>query len=787
MLGLAFAAFQLAAASPAPPPPARLVFNGQKGELTVALPRIDGSDAVVNIDGVLDEAVWQRAALLTGFSLYSPVDSRPAPDSTDVLVWYSPDAIYFGIRAFESHGRVSATLADRDRISTDDNVEIHLDTFGERNRAFVFIVNPLGVQADGTKNESGGFIPGSNVMPGQNDLSPDFVWQSRGRVTEAGYEVEIRIPFSSLRYPLSSPQRWGLQIDRHVQHNGYEETWTPAKRASASFIGQAGWLTDLSGMRHGQIVEMNPEVTNTVNGTPCCSPAMDSWRYAPAPRVGGNVRWTLGSNFVLNGTARPDFSQVEADATQIAADQRFALFYPEKRPFFVEGADRFNVPNTLVYTRTIVQPDAAVKLTGKLGRADFATLSAIDQSGGGTASEHPLVDVVRVQQSFQDQSFAGLLYSDRVSAGLQNRAFGGDTHIVFDKIYFAQFQAVESVTQSNGTTSSGPMWEAVLDATGRSWGFHYNVLGISPEFRADNGFVPRTGFVQPNAANRITLYGRPGALIERFNVFITENALWNYDDFFHGKRLLEDHFNPMMSWTLRGGWNVNVSPRLSSYAFDSTRYSTLHVPAPSGGGGLPTPFVPSDRVETMVSGFSVATPQFRTWAASVGTTLGNDVDFLETSRVRRTDVNGELDWRPNERLRTTLTYTGSAFTRRSDGERTMYARIPRVKIEYQLARPLFVRVVSQYTSMNREPLVDPRTGQVLLVSGTTGFTPSASSSSNTLRTDWLVSYRPSPGTVFFVGYGGDLAETDPLAFRTLRRTDDSFFVKASYVFRLPVF
>jgi hypothetical protein len=782
VLGLAFAAFQLAAASPPVRPP---VYNGQKGELTVALPRIDGSDAVVNVDGVLDEPVWQRAALLTGFSLYSPVDSRPAPDSTDVRVWYSSDAIYFGIRAFESHGRVSVTLADRDRISTDDNVEIHLDTFDERNRAFVFIVNPLGVQADGTKNEAGGFIPGSNVMPGQDDLSADFVWQSRGRVTEAGYEVEIRIPFSSLRYPLSSPQRWGLQIDRHVQHNGYEETWTPAKRASASFIGQAGWLTGLTDMRHGQIVEMNPEATNTVSGTPCCSPSMDSWRYAPAPRVGGNVRWTLGSNFVLNGTARPDFSQVEADATQIAADQRFALFYPEKRPFFVEGADRFNVPNTLVYTRTIVQPDAALKLTGKLARADFAALSAIDQSGGGTQSEHPLVDVVRLQQNFGDQSFAGLLYSDRVSSGLQNRAFGGDTHIVFDRIYFAQFQAVESVTQSNGTTKSGPMWEAVLDATGRSWGFHYNVLGISPEFRTDNGFVPRTGFVQPSAANRITLYGSPGALIERFNVFITENALWDYSDFFGGKRLLEDHFNPMMSWTLRGGWNVNVSPRLSSYAFDRAPYANLYVP--SVVEGAPTPFVPSDRIETLVSGFSLATPQFRTWAASVGTTLGNDVDFLETSRVRRTDVNGELDWRPNERLRAALTYTGSAFTRRSDGARTVYARIPRVKIEYQLARPLFVRVVSQYTSMDRQPLVDPRTGQVLLVSGTAGFTPSSASSSNTLRTDWLVSFRPGPGTVFFVGYGGDLEETDPLAFRALRRTDDAFFVKASYVFRLPVF
>lgn len=784
MLGLFVAAFQLASVAPALPRGS--VYNGQKGELTVSLPRIDGSDGDVTIDGALDEPVWQRAALLTGFSLYAPVDSRPAPDSTEVRVWYSPDAIYFGIRAFEPHGGVIATLADRDRVSTDDNIEIHLDTFDERNRAFVFIVNPLGIQADGTKNEAGGFIPGSNVAPGQDDLSADFIWQSHGHVTEWGYEVEVRIPFSSLRYPLRSPQRWGLQIDRHVQHNGYEETWTPAKRASASFIGQAGWITGLEGMRHGEIVEMNPEATNTVNGTPCCTPAMDSWHYAPAPRLGGNVRWALGSNFVLNGTARPDFSQVEADATQIAADERFALFYPEKRPFFVEGADRFNVPNTLVYTRTIVRPDEAVKLTGKVDRADVAVLSAIDEAGGGTPGEHPLVDVVRLQQNFGEQSFAGLLYSDRVSSALQNRAFGGDTHVVFDNIYFAQFQAVESVTDSSGSRRSGPMWEAVLDATGRSWGFHYNVLGISPDFRTDNGFVPRTGFVQPNASNRFTLYGKPGALIERFNVYLSETALWDYDDFFKANRLLEDHASAQMSWTLRGGWSLNASPRLSSYGFDAAPYAGLYVPSTVPGGAA-TPFVPSDRIETLVSGFSVATPQFRTWAASVGTTLGNDVDFVETSRVRRTDLSGELDWRPNGRVRASLTYTGSAFTRRSDGERSTFTRIPRMIVEYQLARPLFVRVVSQYTATNREPLVDPRTGQVLLVSATTGLAPSTATSSNTLRTDWLLSYRPAPGTVFFLGYGGDLEETDPLAFRGLRRSDDEFFVKASYVFRLPAF
>src|SRR5690349_13629138 len=254
--------FQLAAAAPAQP-----VYNAREGRTEVRAVRADDTVAV---DGRLDEPVWRQAALLTGFSLYQPVDQRPAPDSTEVLVWYSPTALYVGVRAFEPHGAVRATLADRDRISADDNVEIQLDTFDERRRALVFVVNPLGVQADGTKSEGGGFIPGSNVTPGQNDLSADFLWQSKGRVTEWGYEVELRIPFSSLRYPLGMPQRWGIQAVRHVQHSGYEETWTAARRASASFIAQSGHLTGLTGMRHGQVVELNPELTNTATGARAC-------------------------------------------------------------------------------------------------------------------------------------------------------------------------------------------------------------------------------------------------------------------------------------------------------------------------------------------------------------------------------------------------------------------------------------------------------------------------------------------------------------------------------------
>ena len=759
----------------------------------------------VEIDGRLDDPIWSRAPLLTGFSLYQPTDSRPAPDSTDVYVWYSPDAIYLGIRAFETHSPVRATLAERDRVSNDDNVEILLDTFEERRRAYVFIVNPLGVQADGTKSEGGGFIPGANVAPGQTDLSADFQWESRGRVTTDGYDVEIRIPFSSLRFPSREVQRWGIQFNRHVQHSGYEQTWTPAIRASASFISQEGWLNGMRGLRHGVDVTLNPELTTTVRGSAArdgAGVATGDWSYRNSPRVGGNVRAGLGSNFVFNGTIRPDFSQVEADALQVAADQRFALYYPERRPFFVEGSDQFNVPNTLVYTRRIVQPDAAIKLTGRIGRSNISLLSALDIAPAFLDSpsfrDKPLVNIVRLTRDFATQSQAGFLYSEQVRAGARNRVVGADVRHVFGKLYYASFQAAGSMTGIGATERTGALWEGVVDRTGRAYGFHYSLIGIQPEFRADNGFVSRTGFVQPGISNRFTLYGKQGALFERYNIFLMTGGLWRYSDFFAGKSLLESRASINNQVTLRGGWSVSLNPAIATYKFDPAAYVNLFVPSEASTAVSealplatsfatpfpPSPFTPLPRVTTGVVTASVSTPQFRRFAASVSATTANDVDFLETSRVRRNSYSASVDLRPNDRVRVNATYNSNALERRTDGFSSFSTRVPRLKLEYQLARPIFVRVVSQYEATRREALRDPTSGTILLIRNSDGqLAPAVAQRNNLLRTDALFSYRPNPGTVFFLGYGNSLVEAQALSFNGLRRTSDGFFVKASWLFR----
>src|SRR6185437_13802481 len=328
--------------------PDSTVYDGRSHQLDVAPPRIDST---IVVDGVLDEAVWRRAARLKGFSEYRPVDGSAATDSTEVLVWYSSDAIYFGIRAFEPHGNVvRATLPDRDNIDSDDNIQILLDTYSDHRRAFMFAVNPLGVQEDGVRSEGqdagaagGGSGPNAR-FDGTIDLNPDFVWESRGHVTPWGYAIEVRIPFRSLRFQNLDPQTWGIQIVREVQHSGYEDTWTPTVRANASFLIQAGRLVGLTHLHRGLVMDVIPEATTKVTG----DSVNGAYRYSTTPALGGTIFWGVTNGLGLSATAHPDFSQVEADVAQVTLNQRFALFFPEKRPFFLEGLEQYDTPNRLI-------------------------------------------------------------------------------------------------------------------------------------------------------------------------------------------------------------------------------------------------------------------------------------------------------------------------------------------------------------------------------------------------------------------------------------------------------
>jgi len=340
------------------------VIKGE-GRPTATIPRIE---AAVEINGHLDEPAWSQAARLGGFWQYQPVDGRPAEEQTEVLVWYSPEAMHFGIVAHDRQPEsIRATVADRDNLDRDDTVTIYLDTFNDRRRAFFFTVNPLGAQQDGVQTEGAGSA-GHFMGFAQGDRNPDYQFDSKGVITDTGYVVEVRIPFKSLRYPGNGPQTWGFNVQRKVQRTGYEDTWTDVRRASSSFLVQAGAIDGLHDMKRGVVTEIQPFLAAAVNRERGADGAFERGTdYTP----GVNVRFGF-TNISVDATVNPDFSQVESDAGQVTLNERFALFYAEKRPFFLEGNELFATPNQLVYTRKIVQPIAGGKFTGKVGRTTFA-------------------------------------------------------------------------------------------------------------------------------------------------------------------------------------------------------------------------------------------------------------------------------------------------------------------------------------------------------------------------------------------------------------------------------
>ncbi|MGH7698935.1 MAG: DUF5916 domain-containing protein [Gemmatimonadales bacterium] len=764
-------------------PDSQPTFHGRLRQLDVPIPRLE---AAVTIDGVLDEPVWREAARLTGFSQYRPADGRPAEDSTEVLVWYQPDAIVFGVRAFEAHGGgvVRATLADRDQIDADDHVRILLDTYNDRRRALMFGVNPLGVQQDGVWSD--GVDAGAAGGPGAGfrfdatiDINPDYVFESRGRVTAGGYDVEIRIPFKSIRYQAADPQDWSLQIVRTTQHSGYEDTWTPAVRASASFLVQSGRLRGLTGLRRGLVMDVTPEFTTRVDGLPRSG---GSYRYTGEPELGGTLRWGVTTNLSLTATANPDFSQVEADVGQVTVNQRFALFFPEKRPFFLEGLEQYDTPNRLIYTRRITAPLAGVKLSGKVGATNVAYLGAVDDDAFSPTGDHPVYNLLRVRRDLGTSSTLGLAYTDRIEGDAYNRLLGADLRVVWRQLWFSTVQAVGAWTRDpTGAARSGTLWQVVLfDRTGRSYGNHAEVLGVSPDFEAGSGFVPRRDFVSANWFNRFSWYGRPGAWLEQLTTFFGPQVVWRYDDFWDLASTFEGDFSGTGILTVRGAWAADATIANRHQRFDAGDYAG-YATDPAG-----TPFaLPHGLYGLWTATVGVNTPN-RALTVGVDLGIGQAPIFAEADRGRGWAATLDAAWRPTGSLRVEARWVHERINRARDGSRFSTANIPRLKVEYQLSRAIFFRYVGQYFSQERAALTDPRTGApIYLFDDESGaWQPVAGETINDFRSDVLFSYRPTPGTVLFLGYGASLTEAEAFRFRDLDRTGDGFFLKASYLFRL---
>ncbi len=756
-----------------------LILNGQQTQLSnsfdISPPRLNQKN--VNIDGFLDEVEWSKAVSHSGFTSYLPVDGRPAEDDTEVRIWYSPTALYVGIIAHEIHNEVRSTLADRDKLENDDYLILILDTYDDKRSAFAFAVNPLGQQGDGTITDNTSM--GRNSKSFRLDYNPDYVFNSRGRVTKDGFIVEVEIPFKSLRYQSKNTQNWGFNVLRYIQHSGYTSTLISTKLGAASFLAQSGKLLNLSGIERDRIFDINPEIRGAVKRE-----ADDkNYNSEMTDPVGFNVRYGWSSNVGINATVNPDFSQIEADVAQINYDPRRSLFFPEKRPFFLDGIERFQTPTRLIYTRRIANPVGAGKIAGKFGANTIGFISAADNSGP-SISEMDLsyVNALRLKRDLSDQNHLGLVFTDKSHKDWSNRVVAIDGKFVAKDTY--TFRAQGGFSQTNDKENIGtiaPMWDIAANANGRKWSGSFSFKGYHNEFNPEVGFIERGNYVTVSTGPTRRFYGKKDAIVEQLILSLRFTGNWDYSEFTNGNSPDDRRLYPSFAIQFRDGWKLTNFTWIETFSYPESFFTNHYIKTSSGFTsykGTPDLF----NIGVMME---LSTPQLDRISGKIKYGFGRDPNYDEWAPGDISLIESIIKWNPTDQIRMMIRYNQQQNFRPSDGSLVSESRTPRIKMEYQITPTIFLRGVVQYTSRYRDTLRDnSRTELPIYFKDSNGdFVPAASVETNNIEADFLFSYRPIPGTLVFIGYGSALTEPRRFRFDSVQRNSDGFFMKVSYLFQ----
>ena len=469
------------------------------------------------IDGLLADDAWRQAAHLSTFVQTAPVEGAAATEPTDVYIAYDGDNLYVGIRArYAEPGLIRANRADRDQIAEDDTVSLFFDPFRDRQRAYQFTVNGFGVQGDAILNSTGlrnrsqrralgsaGRVP-SNTPPNgipEGDISWDALFVSAGAPSDDGWTAELAIPFKSLRYPPvdeGEAHRWGFQVSREIKGKDETVVWSPVSRNIAQFLAQMGVLEGLADLSTGRNLEILPTVTAFRIGA---LDAAGAFRDDDVVEAGLNLKYGISSDLTADFTINPDFSQIESDLPQIDVNQRFPLFYPELRPFFLEGQEIVNVfaPVTPIHTRTIIDPRYGGKVSGKVGRSSVGVLFADDEAAGKREDRSDPafgrtanVVIGRARFDLYPESFVGATFTNRDFMDSYSRMFAFDSNLRLGatnrwNLFFAESWHRDE----DGVERRGHVMGSFFNHVGRNVNFSAFFGGTHPDFRIDTGFVRR--------------------------------------------------------------------------------------------------------------------------------------------------------------------------------------------------------------------------------------------------------------------------------------------------------
>src|SRR5580700_4870605 len=417
---------------------------------TLNIPRLTHAPALEDFLNMKPQGEGaMQMAKVTGFVQRNPHDGEKISEGTAAYLGYDQKNLYVVFVCFDDPQKVRARMSRREDIYDDDEVEVMLDTFHDRRRAYAFQTTPLGVQWDAIWSEAT-----REEINGNFDTSFDTVWDSRGKVTSRGFVVEMAIPFKSLRFPPTKYQEWGIILYRGIVRKSEDSFWPQVSYKVAGRLGQAATLYGLEGISPGRSIELIPYgVMRGFRALDTRDPSNPFFQSADLQgQPGLDAKFVIHDHFVVDMTANPDFSQVESEDPQITVNQRFEVYFPEKRPFFLENEDYFRTPFDLFFTRNIQDPSAGIRLTGKEGPYSVGLMATDDRGPGQAVPSYCLPSetssicadnlfgvrsyftIARVSRDIFKQSSIGAVYTDWEcpATGEFNRVGGLDTRLKFN-------------------------------------------------------------------------------------------------------------------------------------------------------------------------------------------------------------------------------------------------------------------------------------------------------------------------------------------------------------------
>lgn len=715
--------------------------------------------AAINLDGLIDDAGWDVAARATNFAETFPGDQTRPPIDITAYMTYDDTHLYFAFDIVDDPANVRATMTDRDRIWQDDYSGILLDTNGDGQQVYFIAANPLGIQGD------------TRSSRGNEDVSFDMVFDSEGQITDTGYQIEIAVPFRSFRFPKEEVQNWKATFwITHPRESRSTYSWAAMDRDDPCFSCQFGDLSGMRGITSGKNLEILPAITGSHSGGLVDSGDPDSGfdndRVDAEPSF--NLKYGITSDLTLDATVNPDFSQIEADVAQIDVNSSFALFFPERRPFFQEGSELFSTNISTVYTRSINNPIAATKLTGRFGQTSVGYIGARDNdspilvpfeesselaSGGKSFS-----NILRVQHNFEDNSYIGALATDRrLEAGGSGSTFGVDGAWRFLTKYTLEAQFVGSYTEepNDPSLSEGFGMETFADGkhtaafdgesfggyatylnfqrNARHWNYFVNYTETNPTFRTDNGFVTQNDNRFLFSSQSYTFYPENVGFINRIQPGVWIGKVWNFDG------LRKDEFiTPNLFLSLKAQTNVNIRYILVS----NERFAGID-------------FRGITRLMMNVnSNFSkpVRLGLFVAKGRSINRNPDNPVLGYNF------DLQAWGTIRPTQRLVLEPQFTYAELEHPDTRELIFSGYIARTRLNYQFTKQFFTRLVVQYNDFSERLEIDP-----------------------------LITYRINPFSAFHVGSTHDFNSYQRLGTPTetfYRQSQRQIFFKFQYLLRV---